>query len=111
MAVKSADTGSYTISCINALGKSCSETVPQIGWRHQIELGSTLCCNGTADQTTSLSCHKSDLGRGNQFSSADQVAFIFSVFIICDDHQFACLDIGDQLFRCIELEFTNKKTP
>ena len=42
--------------------------------------------------------HEVDLGIGNGFGGADEVAFVFPVFVIHDDDDFPGFDGGERLF-------------
>jgi hypothetical protein len=68
----------------------------------ELQLVSALSSEGEADPSARLLDHEVDELRRHQLGSTNQVTFILAVFVIRNDDELACLDVGDRLLDCSE---------
>ena len=92
---------------VDALGEGGAEGIGERRRGGQIEFGGALCGNGGADEAAGVGGHEGDRLRRGVGGGDHQVAFIFPVFVVGDDHHFSLPDIGDQIFNRIECELTH----
>ena len=63
--------------------------------------------HGRTDQALSIGCHEIDVFRGGEFRRADQVALVFAVRVVNDEHHLARSQVAErllnQIVHCVSL--------
>jgi hypothetical protein len=67
-----------------------------------VQFFDALGSQGQTDQSACMPGHEIDGLRGHLFCSNDQVAFVFPVFVVDQDHEFAPLDVANGVFDIVE---------
>ena len=100
-AVECGDSGCGSDFGIDAFSES---RVEHVGGRRtcDAEFVCTGFCDGRADETARMRRHENNVFRRDFFRRADEIAFIFAVFVISDDNHFAVADVFDCGFDGIE---------
>ena len=98
-----------SIHMINRYRKSCFMVICVL--RHhsaKLQLIHNLACCRHTDKAAGFLSHKVYSLRCAQFSSHNQVAFVFAILVISYQHHFARLNGGKRFINCIVLKISHK---
>ena len=109
-AVSGADAGGDALCGIDGDGEVGAEGFPI--FRHhafQVEMTSDVERNGDAEHAAAFTHHEVHHFGGDLFSGADQVALVFTIFVIGDDHHFSGSNVSDDIVDGIEGGFGGRR--
>ncbi len=102
-AVGCRDTGGHAFGGFDGNGELGAETrTVARGHQRQLEGFAALASHRHADQTTGETRHEVDVLGLHAFGGHDQVAFVFTVFVIHEDDHLALANVFDQFFDTVE---------